>query len=261
MTSANPARRHPLPTTMTTLSARPLAVRRRITDLPPEDKPREKLLRAGPRLLSDAELIAILLGSGSTTRSAIDLAYDLLDSVNGDLDAMARLGPDNYQRLNGIGEAKTVRLLASFELGRRRRDQLPRTPPLLNDAESCFRFLRRHLADLSHESFHLLCLNRASRLVHHTQISSGGTTSTVVDAKLLFKAALAYPTVTSIVLAHNHPSGQAFPSPADVALTRKLSRGAQLLDLAVLDHLIVAGRKYYSFAEEGFFAETGEVPP
>ncbi len=220
-----------------------------IRDLGTDERPREKLLRRGARALSDAEIIAILLGSGYHGASALDVARQLLNRNNFDLHELARQGVPELVRQPGIGRVRALQLVAAMELGRRREAAAEGERPVLVDSADCFRVLRPLLADLDHEEFHLLCLNRANRLLGSHLISRGGTTATVADAKNIFRKALGHPAVTSIVLAHNHPSGQAFPSQADIELTGKLCAAARTLDLHVLDHLIVAGYRYYSFAD------------
>ncbi len=222
----------------------------RIKDLGADDQPREKLRRIGARSLADAEIIAILLGSGVRGQSVLEVARRLLLSVDHDLHQFADWSIGDFCRFKGIGEVRAIRLMAALELGRRRESAAPRTRVLLGNSEQSVRYLRPLLADLPHEEFHLLCLNRANKLLGAHLISKGGVTATVADAKLIFRAALSHPTATSLILAHNHPSGQAFPSEADIRLTHKLARAAKSLDLYVLDHIIIAGRNFYSFADE-----------
>ena len=223
----------------------------RMEDLGPADQPREKLVRYGPRALSDADIIAILLGSGTQGLSVLDVARRILLSVDHDLHELARRDVSDLLRFRGVGQVRAVRLIAALELGRRREAAVVREKPVLTDSDQCYHYLRPLLQDLPHEEFHLLCLNRANRLLGAHLISRGGVTGTVADAKMIFRAALQHATATSLVLAHNHPSLQAFPSAADVRLTHKLCRAAEQLDLFVLDHIIVAGTRYYSFADEG----------
>ena len=220
-----------------------------LCDLAPDEQPREKLLTRGPRALSDAELIALLLRSGRRGVSVLDLARQLLRDADHDLHRLAKMQRQDFARTKGIGPAKACQLLAAFELGRRRAGAGPVRQTVLDNSEACFHYLRPLLADLDHEEFHLLCLNRANHLLGSHLISSGGTTGTVADAKKIFRTALQHGSVTSLVLAHNHPSGQAHPSTADIRLTAKLTRAARNLDLHVLDHVIVAGPRYYSFAD------------
>jgi DNA repair protein RadC len=214
-----------------------------IRDLATDEQPREKCLEYGPTALADAELLAILLRTGGNGQSAVDLA---------------RRQWTDLTRLPGIGPVKALQVVAAMELGRRRESKLPRQKPLLTNSEACFRYLRPRLGDLCHEEFHILCLNQANRLLGAHVISHGGTTGTVADAKRIFRTALRHGSVTSLVLAHNHPSGQLHPSTADLRLTTKLSRAARHLDLHVLDHLIVAGQGYYSFADHQLL-EGGET--
>ena len=223
----------------------------RICDLGPNDRPREKLLRHGPGALSDAEVVALLLNTGGRGVSAVELARRLLATVGNDLHGLARLEVGDLCRVAGIGRAKATRVVAALELGRRRSASFAAHRPVLAESAATFRYLNRQLGDLIYEEFHVLCLNRANELVGSCRISDGGVTSTVADAKRIFRAALAFGTTTSLVLAHNHPSGQAHPSLADIRLTRKICAGARQLDLYVLDHIILAGGTYYSFADEG----------
>jgi DNA repair protein RadC len=223
----------------------------RIKDLGADDQPREKLLTHGARSLSDAEVVAILLGSGIPGASALEVARRLLLSVDHNLHDLAKREVIDLRRFAGIGRVRAIRLVAALELGRRREAAAIREKPELGNSEQSFRYLRPLIGDLAHEEFHLLCLNRANRLLGSHLVSRGGVTGTVADARTIFRAALSHGSVTSLVLAHNHPSGQAFPSQADIVLTRKLAAGARQLDLYVLDHIIVAGERYYSFADDG----------
>jgi len=234
---------------MTNYPAPPSALR--IKDLAPNDQPREKLLAHGVRSLSDAEVVAILLGAGVPGASALDIARRLLLSVDHNLHDLAKREVADLRRFAGIGRVRAIRLVAALELGRRREAATVCEKPELGNSEQSYRFLRPLIGDLPHEEFHLLCLNRANRLLGSHLVSRGGVTGTVADAKTIFRAALSHGSATSLVLAHNHPSGQAFPSQADIVLTRKLAAGARQLDLYVLDHIIIAGEGYYSFADEG----------
>lgn len=223
---------------------------RRILDLPDEDRPREKLHRRGHRALTDAELLAILIGSGTSRLSALDLARRLLRLVEGNLHALGGLSAEHFAKIKGIGPAKSAKLLAALELGRRRAVAVRRSRPVLTDAQDVYELLGPTLGDLLHEEFHVLCLNRAGELLTRFRLSSGGSSATVVDAKQLFAKTLAVPGVTSLVLIHNHPSGRREPSDADVRVTHRLVEAAALLDLAVVDHVIVTAFGYYSFAED-----------
>jgi DNA repair protein RadC len=220
-----------------------------MADLASDEQPREKLQQRGARSLSDAELIAVLLRTGTRGLSAVDLARHVLRAVDNDLHELARRELQDLTLTHGMGRVKAMQLVAAMELGRRREGALHRHRPALSNSESCFRYLRPLLGDLPHEEFHLLCLNRANELLGAHVISRGGTTGTVADAKRIFRTALQHGSVTSLVLAHNHPSGQVHPSSADIRLTKKLTEAARSIDLHILDHLIVAGHRYYSFAD------------
>ncbi|MEM9931125.1 MAG: DNA repair protein RadC [Bacteroidota bacterium] len=230
-------------------SASPLSLR--IQDLGLNDRPRERLRAIGARALSDAELIALLLGAGVRGSSALDVARRLLRAVDDNLHELARQELPDLYRIPGVGPVRAARLVAAMELGRRREAAAAHHKPELSNSHQSFRYLRPLMGDLPHEEFHILCLNRANRLLGSHLISRGGVTGTVVDAKTIFRAALSHGTITSLVLAHNHPSGQPIPSQADRVLTRKLVRAARHLDLHVLDHIIVANHTYYSFADRG----------
>ncbi len=215
-----------------------------------EDRPREKLLLKGNAALSEAELIAILLGTGTAKLSAVDLAKNLLQSVNNDLNELARLSVKDLIKIKGIGQAKAITIISALELGRRRKDILPEERPKINSSSEIFELLKADLLDIPHEVFWVVLLNRANRVIKKQQISRGGVSGTVADPKIIFKIALEE-LASGIVLAHNHPSGNAQPSQADIDLTRKMKESGKLLDIQVLDHVIVAGKTYYSFADEG----------
>ncbi|MEM1358198.1 MAG: DNA repair protein RadC [Bacteroidota bacterium] len=222
----------------------------RIKDLGQGDQPREKLLRHGPRTLSDAEVVALLLGSGTRGASALVVARRLLRSVDHNLHELARREVNDFQEFPGVGKVKAMRIVAALELGKRREAAAAHQKLVLANGEQTFAYLRPLIGDLPYEEFYLLCLNRANHLLGTHLISRGGVTGTIADAKTIFRTALSHPTVTSLVFAHNHPSGRAIPSEADFKLTRKLCVAAQQLDLFVLDHLIVTQHEYYSFSEE-----------
>ncbi len=218
-----------------------------------EDRPREKLLLKGRHALSDAELLAILLGSGSTRESAVTLAQRILQSVENDLDALGRLALSDLMKFRGVGQAKAVTIAAALELGRRRQLGDVREKPLIRNSTDAFRLLAPLLADLPHEEFWMLFLNRANRVLARERLSIGGQSGTIVDAKILFRKALEHH-AAAVILCHNHPSGNLQPSPADIQLTKKLLQAGKTLDIAVLDHLIVAGKKCFSFADEGLLS-------
>jgi DNA repair protein RadC len=215
-----------------------------------EDRPREKLLLKGTAALSDAELIAILLGSGTTSISAVELAKRILKGVDNNLHDLARLSVKDLMKIKGIGEAKAVTIIAALEIGRRRKETDPEEKPRITGSKDAFDLLQPHLLDLHHEEFWILLLNRANRVLKKHQISQGGVAGTVADPKIIFKVALEE-LASGVILAHNHPSGNLTASQADIDLTKKLKEAGKLLEIQVLDHLILAGQKYFSFADEG----------
>lgn len=224
-----------------------------------EDRPREKLMLRGRQSLSDAELIAILLRSGTRRETAVDLARRILQGVGNDLNELAKLSPLQLMEHSGVGEAKALAIVAALEIGRRRLLTPIRDRPQVRNSRDAYRALAPLMADLLHEECWLLCLNRANRIMAREQISQGGTSGTVVDAKVIFQRAMQHRGCASIVLAHNHPSGNRQPSPADLQLTRKLVQAGQTLDLLVLDHLIITQGAYFSFADEGLLEDSRET--
>lgn len=222
----------------------------KIKDWSPDDRPREKLMQRGRAALTDAELIAIILGSGTATTNAVDIARQILAKADHNLHELARLSVKDLMKIRGIGTAKAVTIVAAMELGRRRGDKEQDEKPRITCSRDVFDLLRPTLMDVPHEEFWILLLNRANRVIKTLQISQGGVSGTVADPRIIFKSALEE-LASGIILAHNHPSGNLMASQADRELTRKLKEGARLLDVQVLDHLILAGQNYYSFADEG----------
>ncbi|MFP4091138.1 MAG: RadC family protein [Cyclobacteriaceae bacterium] len=215
-----------------------------------DDRPREKLLLKGKASLSDAELIAILIGSGTPTKSAVDLSKEILASVDNKLQELARMSADDLKQFNGIGDAKAIAIISALELGRRRRESEPLQREKISCSADAYRVMQPHLSDLSTEQFWIIILNRANMEIRAEMISEGGISGTVADPKVIFKKALSKQ-ASSIILVHNHPSGNLTPSQADIQLTRKLKEAGSHLDLPVLDHLIFTDHAYYSFADEG----------
>ncbi len=215
-----------------------------------DDQPREKLMNKGPAALSNAELIAILIGSGNSDESAVALCKRILNEVNDNLAELARLTLPNLQKYKGIGEAKAITIAAALELGRRRSTSVLSDKPTIKDSKTAFILFQKELGDLNYETFCVILLNRANKVLKTVKISDGGITGTVVDQRKVFKLALDN-NATSIILGHNHPSGQVTPSQADIDLTKKLKTAGLTLDLPVLDHIIVGDGNYYSFADEG----------
>ncbi len=217
-----------------------------------EDKPREKLMLRGKASLSDAELLAILLRSGSRDESVVTLSRKLLSRVHNDLNELATLGVKDLQQLGlrGLGETKALKLVAAMELGRRRQSAGIRQRKKITCSRDAYEYLYADLVDLQHEEFHVLLLNRANEVITQLKLSSGGITGTVADVRILFEQALKNKAV-SVLIAHNHPSGQLRPSPDDISLTRKVKQSGEILSIPLFDHVIVGGKGYYSFADEG----------
>ena len=215
-----------------------------------EDRPREKLLLKGRQQLSDAELLAILISSGSREETAVSLAQRLLQSVDNNLNELGKSGLTELMKFKGIGQAKAICIAAALELGRRRQLSDIKKRPKVCSSEDAYQLIAPILKDLPHEEFWVLLLNRSNRVISREKISMGGVSGTVVDAKVIFKKALDV-LASSIILCHNHPSGNLQPSQADLEITKKLKRGGENLEISVLDHLIIAEKGFYSFADEG----------
>jgi len=222
----------------------------RIKQWAPEDRPREKLLHKGTAALSDAELISILLGTGTARNSAVDVARQLLQGSNNSLDDMARMSVAELKKVKGIGTVKAIILAAAMELGRRRKDGATIDKPKVGGSRDAFELLRPELMDLPNEEFWVLLLNRANRVTRKKRISEGGLSGTVADPRIIFKLALEE-LACSIIVAHNHPSGNLIASQSDIELTRRLKEAGKVMEIQVLDHIIIAGNKYFSFADEG----------
>lgn len=214
------------------------------------DRPREKMLLKGYQSLSDAELVAILLGSGCIGVSAVSLAQEILSSVENNLHELGKRSIKELQRFKGIGEAKAITIAAALELGRRRQISDLRERPHIGTSRDAFNVIAPLLTDLHHEEFWLLLMNKACEVFARKKLSTGGSAGTVADVKMMFKIALDAQ-ASAIIAVHNHPSGNLKPSDADMELTRKMKEAGKILDLPLLDHLIVSERGYYSFADEG----------
>lgn len=223
---------------------------RAITAWAEEDRPREKMLLRGKNALTDAELLAILIGSGTVGESAVALAQRILDSVERNLHELGKRSLPELRRFKGIGEAKAITIAAALELGRRRQLSDLRERPRIGGSRDAYNAVAPLLTDLHHEEFWVLLLNKSNEVFARQQLSSGGMAGTVVDVKLFFKAALDA-RAAAVIAVHNHPSGSLQPSAADLDLTKRLRKAGELFDLPLLDHLIVSERGYYSFADEG----------
>ena len=215
-----------------------------------DDRPREKLRDKGKSALSDAELVAILIGSGSRNESAVELCKRILASVNNNLSALGKLSIKQLTAFKGIGEAKAITIIAALELGRRRRGEEALQLDKIDSSQSVFELMQPIIGELSHEEFWIIYLNNSNKVLQKNQLSKGGITGTLVDVRLALKTAIEVGAV-GIILAHNHPSGTLKPSEADKQITKKLKTAGDSLDIKVLDHLIITENAYFSFADEG----------
>jgi len=215
-----------------------------------EDRPREKLLKKGVQSLSDAEIIALLIGSGTRNESAVELSKKVLRSADNNLNQLGKLTVNELMKNKGIGEAKAITIQAALELGRRRKISDVLIKNKITQSKDVFELFQPIIGDLPHEEFWILLLNRSNRIIDKIKISQGGVTGTVIDVKIILKQALER-LASSVILCHNHPSGNRNPSKADDTITNKLKQGAQLMDIQILDHIIVADIEYYSYADEG----------
>ena len=215
-----------------------------------EDKPREKLRALGIQYLSDAELLAIILGSGNRDKSAVGLAREMLAKHENNLGALDELTIDELMQFRGVGEAKAISVKAALELGRRAGLGQPTEKPVLDNSQVAYKILSRDLGKQPHEECWVLYLNRRNQLISKDRLSSGGVSATVVDVRMILKRAIEK-LASGVILAHNHPSGQLKPSKSDINLTKKLKEACRVMDVKLLDHLIVTKSGYYSFSDEG----------
>jgi DNA repair protein RadC len=221
-----------------------------IKSLAEDDRPREKFFLMGRHSLSDAELIAILLGSGSRNETAIQLARRMLSGNGNNINELAKLSLNELKKYRGIGEAKAVSIAAAFELGRRRKDSEVLERVKITSSLTAYELLHKRLSDLPHEEFWILFLNRANRIIKEECLSKGGVSGTVVDVRLVCKLALESK-ASGVIIAHNHPSGQVIASEQDKHITRKLKEALYMFDITLLDHVIIGDQKYYSFMDDG----------
>lgn len=221
-----------------------------ITAWAEDDRPREKLMGKGRQLLSDAELIAILIATGNSDESAVDLSKRILASANNNLNELAKLTVNDLMKFKGIGEAKAVSIVAALELGRRRKETESVKREKIITSNNVFEIFKPILADLPHEEFWVLFLNHAGFVLKKELISRGGIAGTIVDVRIIFKAAIENLS-SAVILCHNHPSGNTKPSEKDIQLTKKIKEAGKILDIAVFDHIIVSELGYYSFADSG----------
>lgn len=215
-----------------------------------DDRPREKLVSKGRQSLSDAELLAILLGSGNKNETAVQLAQRILNSHQNSINHLAKLQLNDLKKFKGVGEAKAVTIAAALEIGRRRTDESLEEKIKITSSKHAYDILKSKLSDLPHEEFWILFLNRSNSLIKAECISKGGVSGTIVDVRLVLKPAVEH-LASGIILAHNHPSGNLRPSQEDISLTKKVKEAAKLLDIIIQDHIIIGDQHYFSFADEG----------
>lgn len=215
-----------------------------------EDRPREKLLSKGRTTLSDAELIAILIGSGNRNETAVELSKKILKSIDNDLNKLGKLSVKELMQFKGIGEAKAISIVAALELGRRRKNTDNQLKKTIKSSKDVFEEVIGVMSDLPHEEFWVLFLDRRNAVIKKSNVSKGGVSGTVADAKIIFKEAMQL-LASAVVLCHNHPSGNLKPSDADIQLTKKMKEIGNLVDVPVLDHLIITDKSYFSFGDEG----------
>jgi DNA repair protein RadC len=215
-----------------------------------EDRPREKLLGKGRHVLTEAELIAIIIGSGSRDETAVELSKRVLVSVGNNMNDLGKLTIKDLMKFKGIGEAKAISIIAALELGRRRKETEAVKREKIVTSNDVFEIMKSSLMDLPHEEFWLLMLNRANSIIKKELISRGGISATAVDVKIIFKSAVDN-YASSIVVCHNHPSGNLKPSDADIKITKNIKEAAKIMEIPLLDHLIFTENGYYSFADEG----------
>jgi DNA repair protein RadC len=213
-----------------------------------DDRPREKFILKGKHSLSNAELLAILIGTGTRNESAVDLGRKILQLTTENLNDLAKLSITDLTKVKGIGEAKAITIAAALELGRRRKEENAKEIEIIRTSREAFNYFEPMIADLPHEEFWILLLARNKKVICKKQISTGGVAGTVVDSKIIFKHAIEN-LASYIILCHNHPSGNLTPSSADIQITKNLKSGGKLLEIEIVDHLIIGGDKYYSFAD------------
>ena len=215
-----------------------------------DDRPRDRLVSKGRKSLSDAELIAILIGSGSKKESAVSLAKKILISVSNNINELAKLSIENLTKFHGIGEAKAITIITALELGKRRQLETALELPEVSTSKGVFHLMQPIIGDLQHEEFWAIFLNNSNKVIAKHRLSKGGLTATVVDVRLLYMKALVAACV-GVIVCHNHPSGKLTPSKADKEITQKIKDAGRTLDIKLLDHLIITEKAYFSFADDG----------
>ena len=222
----------------------------RIKDWAVEDRPREKLLSKGLKSLTDTELLAILIGSGQKNESAVEIAKKVLNLAKNNLNELGKLSIKDFKTVKGIGEAKAITLISALELGRRRKSSESREKYKIGSSNDAFLYMQPFLEDLSYEEFWVIYMNRSNRVIDQLKISQGGISGTVIDVRIILKHGIEK-LASTLIICHNHPSGNLQPSKSDIQITTKLKEAAKFHDIDVLDHLIISDSLYYSFADEG----------
>ncbi len=222
----------------------------RIKDWALEDRPREKLLSKGLKSLTDAELLAILIGSGQKNESAVEVAKKVLNLAQNNLNELGKLSINEFETVKGIGETKAITLISALELGRRRKLSESKEKYKIGGSKDAFNYMQPFLEDLSYEEFWVIYMNRSNRIIDQVKISQGGISGTVIDVRIILKHAIEK-LASTIIICHNHPSGNLQPSKSDIQITSKLKEAAKFHDVELLDHLIISDSSYYSFADEG----------
>ncbi len=221
-----------------------------IKNLAEDDRPREKMMLKGRQALSDAELIAILIGSGSRNESAVQLSQRMLSENGNDMNVLARLSLKDLQKFKGIGEAKAITIAAALELGRRRTNDEAKEVKKISSSSSAYEVFRPKMQDLPHEEFWVMLLSRSNKVLDVQLVGRGGVSGTVADVKIILKLALER-LASGIIISHNHPSGNLQPSQSDINLTKKIKEASRYMDISLLDHIIVSDEGYFSFADKG----------
>ncbi len=222
----------------------------KIKDWALEDRPREKLLAKGLKSLSDAELVAILIGSGQKNESAVDIARKVLSLAQNNLNELGKLSVKDFKNIKGIGNARAISLIAALELGRRRKNSDILNKPKISTSSDAYKYFQPFIEDLSYEEFWVIYLNRSNRIIEQKKISQGGVAGTVIDVRIILKHAIEN-LASSLIICHNHPSGNLQPSESDSKITTKLKEACSFHDIQLLDHLIIGEKAYFSFADEG----------
>lgn len=222
----------------------------KITDWAVEDRPREKLIQKGTTSLTDAELLAILISSGTKDKSAVDLGRELLGIANNNLNTLGKLTLADLKKLHGIGPARAVTIAAALELGRRRKLSEVQEVVQIKCSKDVSDIFQPLLSDLQHEEFWILFLNRSNKVINRMKLSQGGISGTVTDVRMVMKKAIEF-LASGIIVCHNHPSGNLNPSESDTKITQKIKEAGTLMDIQLLDHLIISDKDYYSFADNG----------